>query len=382
MCILQSIFAKIFQMMLKNNRPRLLHLIPFAALGGTEKNCLYFIEASRDEYEQRVWVLDGEGPMVGQWREAGAHVSLLHILHLSQREFIRRLSAYAAAEDFDGILYWSTIKLPLVRYAMRGQRCRMAVHVGNPANFKLLSVLKQMVDHVLYPSPVDTRLFACSQYVLRSLGIHPYYRYFSATVSYNPVRLLERNPYVARPLDKDREVIIGMTARLDPIKDHPTLLIAFKSVVAHYPHARLWLIGDGMLRCQLEQLAHQLGISSNVVFWGNVEDVYGKLQQMDIFVYSTTPREGLGNALSEALACGLPCVVSDLPMMHEITGDDFAAIFFKPNSAEDLAVKIVELLNSEDQRKVLSQNGFNRALANFDAKRFAYEYLNFLRPKL
>lgn len=360
--------------------PRLLHIVPFASLGGTEKDCLYFIEASRNDYNHRVWLLDGEGPMVGQWIEAGAEVRILNILNLPQREFSKRITALSEVEEFDGVLYWSTIKLPIVRYALRNQRCRLAVHVGNPANFRLMSMLKQMVEHVLYPSPIDTRLFACSQYVLRSLGIHPYYRYFSADVSYNPVRLLAENPYVVRPIDKNTEVIIGMTARLDPIKDHQTLLRAFKNVLLYYPQARLWLMGDGILREELEQLAQQLEIASNVVFWGNVEDVYQKLQQLDIFVYSTTPQEGLGNALSEALACGLPCIVSDLPMMREVAAHDETVVFFKPQHADDLIASILELLANEDRRARLSQNAFSRAREAFDAKRYVHDRMNFLKP--
>ncbi|MEJ5265692.1 MAG: glycosyltransferase [Bacteroidales bacterium] len=364
---------------MEGHLPHLLHIIPFASLGGTEKDCLYFIEASRREYNHHIWVLGGEGIMVGQWLDAGADVRILNILNLPQREFIRTLAEYSRSTPYDGILYWSTIKLPLVRYSLRNQRCRLAVHVGNPANFRVTSMLKQMVDHVLYPSPIETHLFACSSYVLRSLVIHPYYRYFGASVSHNPVRLLKENPYVVRSIDQHTEVIIGMTARLDPIKDHQTLLIAFKKVLSSYPRARLWLVGDGALRGKLEFLTNQLGIVDRVTFWGNVEDVYQKLQQMDIFVYSTTLREGLGNALSEALACGLPCIVSDLPMMREVAGNEKTVAFFTHQDADDLATKIVEILNDSHLRMQLSQDAFNRALTAFDASRYVQDRINFLR---
>ncbi|MGC8802644.1 MAG: glycosyltransferase [Bacteroidales bacterium] len=358
--------------------PQLLHVIPYAYLGGTEKDCLYFIESSKHDFNQSIWVLDKSGPMVEQWIAMGARVEVLDILGLSQREFIKQLSLHAANERFEGILYWSTIKLPLVRYAFRNQRCRMAVHAGNPANFRPMGILKQMVEHMFYPSPINTQLFACSNHVLRSLSIHPYYRQFGATTSYNPVRLLDQNPYRVRPIDQNSEIVLGMTARLDPIKDHQTLLMAFKKVLSNYPFARLWLIGDGVLRNILEKLAQQLGIFNNVVFWGNIENVYERLQQMDIFVYSTTFREGLGNALSEAMACGLPCIVSDLPMMHEVAGHDSTLLFFEPYNADELASKIFQLLANESLRHELSQKAFNRAVLAFDAKRYVKERINFL----
>jgi glycosyltransferase involved in cell wall biosynthesis len=254
----------------------------------------------------------------------------------------------------------------------------MAVHVGNPANFRIAVMLKQMVEHVFYASTIDTCLFACSNHVLKSLKVHPYYRQFKATVSYNPVQLLEHNPYQLRKISAASEVIIGMTARLDPIKDHRTLLLAFKNVLNHYPLARLWLIGDGVLKNELELLALQINIAQQVTFWGNVADVYEKLMQMDIFVYSTTPREGLGNAVSEAMACGLPCIVSDLPMMHELVGTPPSALLFEPSDVSDLTTKLLQLLTDEQLRNNLSKQAFQRAISNFNASRYVTERMRFI----
>ncbi|MCX7987750.1 MAG: glycosyltransferase [Bacteroidales bacterium] len=358
--------------------PRLLHIIPFAALGGTEKDCFYFIESSKDDYNHTIWLLGEAGPMIEQWKMVGADVNMLNILNFSQQTICKRLSLLSLADDYDGILYWSTIKLPLIRYALRNQRCRMAVHVGNPANFDLLVILKQMFEHVFYSSSIDTCLFACSGYVLQTLKIHPYYRHFKSKISYNPVRLLRSNSYKARIIEKDSNVIIGMTARLDPIKDHRTLLLAFKKFLNYYPRAQLWLLGDGALRESLQQLVIQLNIAQQVIFWGNVDDVYEKLLQMDIFVYSTTPKEGLGNAVSEAMACGLPCIVSDLPMMHEIAGVDSNAVFFKPGNVDELTEKMLKLIADAETRNIISHKSFERAIAAFDAKRYVNERIQFL----
>jgi glycosyltransferase involved in cell wall biosynthesis len=357
----------------------LLHIIPFASLGGTEKDCLNFIsESNKKNIKNTIWILGSEGPMIKQWQACGAEILILNILHLNQKKILKQLNNLSRERLFDGILYWSTIKLPIIRYGLKNQRCRMAVHVGNPSNFMPHVIIKQMLEDVYYQSSIPTCLFACSEYVQQTLIIHPYYRHFKSIVQYNPVPLLETNPHQPRTLSKESEIIIGMTARLDPIKDHKTLLLAFKNLLQEYPRAKLWLLGDGLLKNKLIALAEQLSIINNVSFLGNVEEVYEKLQLMDIFVYSTTLKEGLGNSVSEAMANGLPCIVSDLPMMNEIAGEKDNLIFFKPNNSNDLLIKLKMLINSKELREKLSNNAFNRAINTFNAAQYFEKRMQYL----
>ncbi len=360
------------------NKSKLLHIIPFAYFGGTEKDCYYFMEGCKS-LDHRDWELDKEGPMVKEWESVASEIKVLNILDFSNKIILQKLSNELKTETFEGILYWSTIKLPLIRYALRECGCRLAVHVGNPASFKIPVMIKQIFEHIYYPSSIETFLFACSKYVAQTLKIHPYYRYFSHFVSYNPVRLLEENPYrLRKQYSREDKIIIGMTARLDPIKDHQTLLYGFREVLKSYPNAELWLMGDGVLRNTLEKLTEQLYIKGKVIFWGNVEDVYDKLKLLDIFVYSTTPREGLGNAVSEAMACGLPCIISDLPMMREIDGNAQASIFFTPGNVRDLINKIMQLLRDDELRLKLSKNAFHRAKEAFNVENYVKTRLKFL----
>jgi glycosyltransferase involved in cell wall biosynthesis len=355
----------------------ILHIIPFAYLGGTEKDCLYFIEADK-EHQHLVYVLNKDDAMVQQWTDAGAKVQILDILDLSDKDFHSALFKSVNELDVKAILYWSTIKLPLVRYALRDMKCRLAVHVGNPSQLGVFSSLKQIAYHVYYYSDIETCLFPCSEYVRKSLSVNPFYNKFQMRVSINPVRLLVDNPYKPRILKTDSEVIIGMTARLDTIKDHITLIRGFSEVIKTYKNAKLWLLGDGLLRNDLEQLVTKLKVKDNVVFWGRVENVYEMLQKIDIFVYSTTFKEGLGNAVSEAMANGLPCILSDLPMMHEIAGDIENVIFFTSKDYIQLANEIIILINDNELRAQLSLRAFKRANSTFSAKRYVDYRLQFL----
>ncbi len=73
-----------------------------------------------------------------------------------------------------------------------------------------------------------------------------------------------------RRIDVDQPFWLGMTARLCKIKDHATLLRAFRTVLGRFPNCRLELAGDGELRLSLEALARELGVFDSVKFLGDV----------------------------------------------------------------------------------------------------------------
>jgi len=124
-----------------------------------------------------------------------------------------------------------------------------------------------------------------------------------------------------RSARQDRGVVrIGMVARLDPIKDHSTLLTALALARSTCPerHITLDIIGDGPLRPQLEAQVHRLGLEDAVEFLGSRPDVPELLGRLDIFVLATSAQEGFGIVLIEALAAGVPVIASDVPACREV----------------------------------------------------------------
>jgi glycosyltransferase involved in cell wall biosynthesis len=156
--------------------------------------------------------------------------------------------------------------------------------------------------------------------------------------------------------------VVGMVARLDPvIKDHHTLIEAFSLIGGATGSRELWLIGDGDDRSRLAHYAEDLGIIEQVIFWGDRQDVPELLGQMDIFVFSTTPEEGFGNALAEALAAGLPVIASEVPACKEVLDDGRAGILVPPGDAEAMAKALEYLLNSPERCSELRQKAWLRA---------------------
>jgi glycosyltransferase involved in cell wall biosynthesis len=354
-----------------------LHLIPNAVIGGTEKDCLYVIEALPED-QHEIWVLDKEGPMTGQWQKAGATVGQLEILAKNPLSFYLKLKNHFKDYQADGVFCWSITRLPWIILAFYKKKYKMAIHVGNPlqgnrTNSRLLGMLMKFID-----SDKSICLFACSQFVRNSLLKDPNYSKLNSRVSLNPVPIPSKNYYRIKNLIHNTGPTMGMVARMDRIKDHQTVIRAFKYILHEFPGSILELIGDGQLRKTYERLSSDLGIRDKIIFKGTMNEVYEVIREWDLFLYSTTELEGLGNAVSEALANGIPVIASDLPMIREIDGGTGCITFFISGNAEHLAEKAVDLLKDAELRNEKSKLSYKRATDAFSKTRYAGDRLTYL----
>src|SRR5207245_7566995 len=104
------------------------------------------------------------------------------------------------------------------------------------------------------------------------------------------------------------------------VKDQATLLRAFHQLARGHPDVDLLLVGDGPLRGGLEQLSQELGIKDRVRFLGVRTDVPAILHASKVFVL-TSLSEGARLTWLEAMAAGLPAVVTAVGGMPEIVRD-------------------------------------------------------------
>lgn len=118
------------------------------------------------------------------------------------------------------------------------------------------------------------------------------------------------------------EVLIGLVARLDPIKDHATFLRAAATSIGTQANLRFVCVGGGPARYQreLETLAGDLGIGDRLIWAGACHDMRAAYSALDIAVCASSA-EGFPNVVGEAMACGVPCVATDVGDCAAIIGD-------------------------------------------------------------
>jgi glycosyltransferase involved in cell wall biosynthesis len=177
----------------------------------------------------------------------------------------------------------------------------------------------------------------------------------------------------ARPPGDLKKVL--MVARLDPIKDQETLMRAF--VAAQKPDWQLQLVGVGSDRAWLEDLATELRLDPTQVFHGRRSDIPELLGQADLFAFSTTPAEGFGIVLIEAMAAGLPILASDVPACREVLKDGAAGRLVQAGDREAWCAALQQLMASEADRAALSENALDHVNI-YDIRRTSQRWLDVL----
>lgn len=359
----------------------LLHLTPLAAVGGCEVNCLRLIRGL-PEYQHRVVVFDGVGPMSANWQQSGAEVFHLEAWQRGRTTFRQALNEWMWLQDEpDGILYWSSSRLATVLDILVKWNAPVTVHLGNPLLRRnwMQSARCLLEEHRRAPRE-NTKLAACSEQVADSHRSLFYYRHFPIEVIYNPVEQSPLDVRLHRELRPGEQATIGMVGRLDLIKDQITIIRAMAILAPWWPGLTVEFAGDGALRPTLVQEVIRLGVADKVRLLGFVEP-NTKLAEWDIYIHSTTPAEGMGTAVAEAMMEGLPCIVSDLPVMHEVCAG--TAEYFPAGNPNGLAKILQTVLADRPSRVRMGASAKERAKEMFSIEKGtrAYERLLFQKAR-
>ena len=172
---------------------------------------------------------------------------------------------------------------------------------------------------------------------------------------FNPPNLFDPDLYAPDPsVAKDVDVLY--VGNLVAVKRLDMLLEAAKRLKDARPAFRMALVGDGILRGELEALAARLGLCEAVEFAGArpFEEIARWLRRARVFVM-TSEMEGLPQAMIEAMSAGVPVVVPDTGDVTTLARDGENALVVRPPSAEGFAAAIARLLDDPALHARLSQ---------------------------
>ena len=163
---------------------------------------------------------------------------------------------------------------------------------------------------------------------------------------------------VPEPPGTVRHPVVGTVANLTPQKNPLLFIEAAARVHQAQPQAQFWMIGDGPLRQPCQALIDALGLQEVVTLWGQRDDVPALLGRMDVFVL-TSRYEGTPNALLEAMAARLPCVITDVGDASRIVREAEAGYVVEADEeAMALSQKILTLLGDACLRATMGQKGY------------------------
>ena len=136
------------------------------------------------------------------------------------------------------------------------------------------------------------------------------------------------------------ELLVGRIGRMRPTKDYPTFLRAAANAAARRQNLRFIAMGDGPDRGSIRSLATELGLGDRLVWAGERSDVVAVMSALDIMV-SSSASESFANVIGEAMACGVPCVVTDAGDSAAIVGP--TGVVVPRRSPATLADAVVDL---------------------------------------
>ena len=219
----------------------------------------------------------------------------------------------------------------------------------------------------VYNSRVTRSSYSGVEQILMSGGEHK--------VIHNGINLSVLEGYKANI--EDNKYTISTAARIIPRKNIAEVIKA----LGEFPDLNLKIIGDGPARPQLERTVKRGKLGNRVEFVGFLthrEDVYREISESSCFVLPSRA-EGFGVGVVEAMALGLPVIVSDIPIFREVVGEH--GIYVDPDSPSSIAAAIQWVLEDTDRAKRTGYMNQRRATSRFGIKRTAQSYIDFYRTQ-
>lgn len=182
----------------------------------------------------------------------------------------------------------------------------------------------------------------------------------------------------------DRVIRIGMQSRLQPNKDHATLVAAFAALCSRNPALKceLHIAGEGSTFLDIERVAEELGVREKTKMRGMLGGTALRdfLRQLDIYAHCTHG-ETMSTAIMQALACGLPVIASDVAGVRNMVGPR-SGMLYEAGSVEDLASKMQYLIDSPEESAAWRMRARDFAVMHFSTDSMVTAYESILPARL
>ena len=336
----------------KNNRRRILFLVDGFNVGGAELNLLKMLgHADRERHDFVLLSFRDQGPLRPRFEAMGIPVTLMCRRWRFDLSVPFRLYRFLQRGRYDVVV--TVLFYPDILGTLMGWLARVPVRLAWETASHHDTFFHPWHRRFMYRRvmPLTTRILTVSEEGRQS--IIQVERLRPEKIAVLPAGV-EVDRFVPRSggLDRqsldldDGDLVLGVVARLDPIKGHAFLLEALARVRAQAasPRLRCLFIGDGPERQKLEAQAEALGLSDTVRFLGFRDDVPALLPLLDLFVLPSIS-EGLPNVILEAMAAGVPLAASAVGGIPEVVESGRHGWLFPSGDVDALADRLQQAMN-------------------------------------
>lgn len=368
---------------------RILHLITSLSTGGAEMMLKKLLRAlPQRQYNPTVISLTSISTIGAELRRDGVPVHALGgragVLLPHQFWALMRAYRYARPDVVHSWMYHANVTAELlVRLTARKSRpclitsVRGALHAPQEQKCTLRLVrrvdamLSRGANRIVFNSARSAEQHAALGYEAKRMAVIP--NSFDTEVFQSmPAERMR----IRRQLGCTDDLLVGLVARFDRLKGHRVFLEAARLVGEREPNCRFLLVGLGCdTRNQLlSGWISELNLAARVLALGERRDVPGIDNALDIAVCASIS-ESFPNAIGEAMACGVPCVVTDVGDCPHLVGD--CGYVVPPGDPRALAEAILRMASlPRDARAALGARARGRVLREFSTDRIAQEFMN------
>jgi len=330
---------------------KVVHIIGGGEFGGAERHIINLAGAVNPQAVEVTVCCLFSDPFVGIAAEAGINALNVTMKHRTDLGVVGKLASIIRNNNFD-IVHTHGVRANLLG--------RLAARQANKK--PVVTTVHSLLERD-YPGFLRRQVNTVTEWATRGLTDHfiavsqglkaklvssgvPAER---VTVIYNGIVVEEFSPSVEPGASRamlgfDPAVpLVGIVARLHPVKGHQYFLEAAQSVLEQRPEVRFVVVGDGPQRAALEEMARRLGIAGQVAFTGFVSDVRALMADLDLLAISSL-WEGFGLTAVEAMALGIPVVSTEVGGLPEVVLHGETGLLVPPANSAALAKSMIWML--------------------------------------
>lgn len=358
-------------------RPRLVHVIPTFRIAGLENVVVRLAGALREHADQLVLTPDVDGPLRDRF-PSGVRLRALREVGRSGRWNVFRMASVFREfrpdivhsrnwSCIDGVIGGALARVPVIVHGEHGRTAEDPLG-RNRKRRVVRRLLAPWVDRFVTVSEdlarwlVEDVRIAARKVVHIPNGVD--------TERFSP----EGREQARRSLDVPYgATVFGCVGRLDPVKDHASLLRAFAAVGSGGAPVLLLLAGEGPMRAAIEAEIRRLGLDARVRLLGERSDVPDVLRALDVFLLPSVG-EGMSNSILEAMAAGLPVIATRVGGNPQLVRDGATGTLVAAGDPEGLAAAMRRYLGEPELRAAHGRAARLRSEAEFSLTRMVAAY--------
>jgi len=360
-------------LMRPRGRLRVAFLVDSLQLGGTELNAVRLAERlDRDRIDLHIAHIHPEGPLLARYRAAGLQTASFSfrgfftgsygraVWYFTRYLRHRKIDVLHTHDIYSNVFGIAAARLARVRGLLASRRWwQSELH---PLLIRLNVLSSRLAGHVVCNAP-SIAAQAATEYGMRPGRVH-YIPNFVEADAFEEPDSKERQELRAAMGVPAGAMLLGVVARLAPVKNQILLIRALPAVLAKHPNLFTVFVGDGSEREALNEAVRNLGLSDRVRFPGLLPNRPNIHSCFDVSVLTSTS-EASPNALLEAMAAGVPVVATRVGGIPDLVLEGQTGILVPPADPAVLATELAALLDDPQRRKAYGLEGRARALSEF-----------------